>query len=62
MQTYSNLKELVALDQRSRSLFASFPPEKQVALMEQRQNIRTYDELASAAQGAQKQTGGWQAT
>jgi|GEM_PF-784670 len=49
MMSYPTLRELLENDQPSRQLYASFPPDAQVALQEQRQNIHTYDDLHNIA-------------
>ncbi len=46
---YSTLRELLAGDPRSRALFDTFSGDAQVALQEQRQNIRSYEELERVA-------------
>ena len=61
MKHCSSLNELIANDTESRRLFESLPPQQQVALQEQQQRIRTFDELHSAVSGMEKQSRGWQA-
>ncbi len=49
MKSYSTLQELLRNDERSRALYGQFPPDAQVALQEQRQNIHTYEDLQQLA-------------
>ena len=52
----STLHELIQQDSRCKALYENLPRDVQVALQEQRQNIRSYDELAKAAEGFQKRS------
>ena len=54
MICYSSLNELVTKDEKSKALFDGLSKEAQVALQEQRQDVCSYDELASIAAGMQK--------
>ncbi len=49
MNIYPTLRELIQNDPKSRQLFDSFPPDAQVAVQEQRQNIHTYGDLQRLA-------------
>lgn len=53
------LHELLEKDSHCKALFEGFTPEMQVALQEQRQNIRTRQDLEHFAQGFQKQREDW---
>lgn len=59
MAFHATLHDLLAKDERSKALFDSFPPDMQVALQEQRQNIHTHADLQRAAQSFQKQQKSW---
>ena len=50
MKSYPTLQELLHNDPKSRQLFDTFPPDAQVAVQEQRQNIHTFADLQKAAQ------------
>lgn len=56
MKSCSTLHELIEQDARSKTLYDSLPKDVQVALQEQRQNIRTYEELSKAADGFEKRS------
>ena len=56
MKTYPTLQALLDHDPRSRSLFDSLPTDVQVALQEQRQDIRTRDELVQAINAFEKRS------
>ena len=49
MDIYPTLRDLVECDPASRQLFGRLPPDAQVALQEQRQDIHTFEELQKAA-------------
>ena len=49
MNSWPTLGELIQNDPESRKLFEAFPPDAQVALQEQRQNIHTREELKQVA-------------
>lgn len=49
MNSYPTLQELLRNDEKSRALYHQFPPDAQVALQEQRQNIHTYEDLQKLA-------------
>lgn len=53
---YATLHDLLQGDPSSRRLYENLAPDVQTALQEQRQNIRTYGELKSAAEGFAKRT------
>lgn len=50
------LHDLLRCDPASRALYERLSPDVQTALQEQRQNIRTSDELKSAAEAFAKRT------
>lgn len=54
MKFYAALRDLIAEDAQSKALYEQLPKDQQVMLMEQRQNICTYEELAQAADALQK--------
>ena len=56
MKFYAALRDLVAEDAKSKALYERLPKDHQVMLMEQRQNICTYEELAHAAEALQKRS------
>ncbi len=56
MDNFSSLNELLKQDSHSRLLYDHLPKDVQVALQEQRQNIRTYDDLTKAAAGFEKRS------
>ena len=53
---HATLHDLLQSDECSRKLYEQLAPDVQTALQEQRQNIRTYDELKNAAAGFAKRT------
>ena len=59
MNTYSTLRDLVENDPASKQLFDRLPPDAQVALQEQRQDIRTYADLKCAATSFERRGRGW---
>ena len=58
MKSYPTLRELIENDPKSRQLFDSFPPDAQVAVQEQRQNIHTYEDLNQLAASFQLRSNG----
>ena len=56
MKSYATLQELLQGDAQSRQLFDRLTPDQQTALQEQRQNIRTRQELELFAAASAKQT------
>ena len=58
MDAYPTLRDLLENDPASRALFARFTRDEQVALQEQRQDIRTYADLESAAASFERRGGG----
>lgn len=46
---YSSLRDLLANDPRSRALYDTFTPDAQVALQEQKQSVKSYEELQRVA-------------
>lgn len=58
MKSYSTLHELVEKDARSKALYHQLSADVQVALQEQRQNIRTFEELCKAAEAFEKRSRG----
>ncbi len=59
MNAYSTLRDLVENDPASRQLFSRLPADAQVALQEQRQDIRTYADLERAAASFERRGRGW---
>lgn len=59
MNAYSTLRDLVENDPASKQLFDRLPPDAQVALQEQRQDIRTYADLKCAATSFERRGRGW---
>lgn len=53
---YATLHDLLSCDHESRCLYDQLTPDVQTALQEQRQNIRTFDELKKAAEGFARRT------
>lgn len=58
MKSYPTLQELLHNDPQSRQLFDTFPPDAQVAVQEQRQNIHTYEDLHQIAASFQRRDTG----
>ncbi|MBE5793624.1 MAG: hypothetical protein E7323_02950 [Clostridiales bacterium] len=58
MKSYPTLQELLHNDPQSRQLFDTFPPDTQVAVQEQRQNIHTYEDLHQIAASFQRRNSG----
>ena len=59
MNTYSTLRDLVENDPASKQLFGRLPPDAQVALQEQRQDIHTYADLERVAASFERRGRGW---
>ena len=59
MDIYPTLRDLVENDPASKQLFDRLPPDAQVALQEQRQDIRTYADLKCAATSFERRGRGW---
>lgn len=59
MNAYSTLRDLVENDPASKQLFDRLPPDAQVALQEQRQEICTYADLERAAASFERRGCGW---
>ena len=60
MNAYSTLRDLVENDPRpAEQLFDRLPPDAQVALQEQRQEICTYADLERAAASFERRGRGW---
>ena len=59
MDIYPTLRDLIENDPASRQLFSRLPPDAQVALQEQRQDIRTYADLERAAASFERRARGW---
>ena len=59
MNAYSTLRDLVENDPASRQLFSRLPADAQVALQEQRQDIRTYADLERAAASFERRGRSW---
>ncbi len=59
MDIYPTLRDLIENDPASRQLFSRLPPDAQVALQEQRQEIRTYADLERAAASFERRGRGW---
>ena len=59
MNAFSTLRDLVENDPASRQLLSRLPADAQVALQEQRQDIRTYADLERAATSFERRGRGW---
>ena len=59
MDIYPTLRDLIENDPASRQLFSRLPPDAQVALQEQRQEIRTYADLERAAASFERRGRSW---
>ena len=59
MDIYPTLRDLVECDPASRQLFSRLPADAQVALQEQRQDIRTYADLERAAASFERRGRSW---
>lgn len=59
MDIYPTLRDLIENDPASRQLFDRLPPDAQVALQEQRQEICTYADLERAAVSFERRGRGW---
>ncbi len=59
MDIYPTLRDLIENDPASKQLFDRLPPDAQVALQEQRQEIRTYADLERAAASFERRGRGW---
>ena len=59
MDIYPTLRDLIENDTASRQLFSRLPADAQVALQEQRQDIRTYADLERAAASFERRGRGW---
>ena len=59
MDIYPTLRDLIENDPASRQLFSRLPADAQVALQEQRQDIRTYADLERAAASFEGRGRGW---
>lgn len=59
MDIYPTLRDLIENDPASRQLFSRLPPDAQVALQEQRQEICTYADLERAAASFERRGRGW---
>ena len=59
MDIYPTLRDLIENDPASRQLFDRLPPDAQVALQEQRQDICTYADLERAAASFERRGRGW---
>ena len=59
MDIYPSLRDLIENDPASRQLFSRLPADAQVALQEQRQDIRTYADLERAAASFERRGRGW---
>ena len=59
MNAFSTLRDLVENDPASKQLFDRLPPDAQVALQEQRQDIRTYADLKCAATSFERRGRSW---
>ncbi|WP_418758674.1 hypothetical protein [Gemmiger formicilis] len=59
MDIYPTLRDLIENDPASRQLFSRLPADAQVALQEQRQDIRTYADLERAAASFERRGRGW---
>ena len=59
MDIYPTLLDLIENDPASRQLFSRLPADAQVALQEQRQDIRTYADLERAAASFERRGRGW---
>ena len=59
MYFYPTLRDLIEHDPASKQLFDRLPPDAQVALQEQRQEICTYADLERAAASFERRGRGW---
>lgn len=59
MDIYPTLRDLIENDPASRQLFSRLPADAQVALQEQRQDIRTYADFERAAASFERRGRGW---
>ena len=59
MVIYPTLRDLIENDPASRQLFSRLPADAQVALQEQRQDIRTYADLERAAASFERRGRSW---
>ena len=59
MDFYPTLRDLIENDPASRQLFSRLPADAQVALQEQRQDIRTYADLERAAASFERRGRSW---
>ncbi len=59
MDIYPTLRDLIENDPASRQLFSRLPADAQVALQEQRQDIRTYADLERAAASFERRGRSW---
>lgn len=59
MDIYPTLRDLIENDPASRQLFSRLPADAQVALQEQRQDIRTYADLERAATSFERRGRSW---
>ena len=59
MDIYPTLRDLIENDPASRQLFDRLPPDAQVALQEQRQEICTYADLERAAASFERRGRSW---
>ena len=59
MDIYPTLRDLIENDPASRQLCSRLPADAQVALQEQRQDIRTYADLERAAASFERRGRGW---
>lgn len=59
MDIYPTLRDLIENDPASKQLFDRLPPDAQVALQEQRQEIRTYADLERAAASFERRGRSW---
>ena len=59
MDIYPTLRDLIENDPASRQLFSRLPADAQVALQEQRQDIRTYADLERAAACFERRGRSW---
>lgn len=59
MNAFSTLRDLVENDPASKQLFDRLPADAQVALQEQRQDIRTYADLERAATSFERRGRSW---
>ena len=59
MDIYPTLRDLIENDPASKQLFDRLPPDAQVALQEQRQEICTYADLERAAASFERRGRSW---